>query len=85
MTVLEALQQTVDEAGNIVIPVGCQHGEEAVPGTVTEATLRSLFGAQLDLVLPLTQEQYDALAAAVPGQWGDNWAWFRDNAVITVA
>lgn len=84
MTVLEAMQQTTDDSGNIVIPVGALRGETLVVGTITEDALRSLFGAQVDLPLPLTGAQYDALVATVPGQWADNWAWYVDRGVITL-
>jgi hypothetical protein len=84
MTVIEAMRQTTDGTGNIVIPVGATRGGTDIPGVITETELRVLFGAQLDSPLPITQAQFDALVATVPGQWGDNWQWYRENVVIVV-
>lgn len=86
MTILDAMLQTTDgsEPPNIVIPVAALNGETPVAGTISSDAVRALFGAQVDLPLPLTQAQYDALVATRPGQWEANWAWYLQNAVITV-
>lgn len=85
MTVIQALKQTVDDGGNIVIPISQYKGETEIPGTVSETWLRAAFGTQLDQTLPLTQAKFDALKNTIQGQWQDNWQWYCDNNVITVA
>lgn len=82
MTVIEALKKTVDEEGNIIIPIGSIRGTNESPGTVTEAWMQLAFGAQMDQTLPLSESQFDTLKNTIQGQWQDNWQWFRDNAVI---
>lgn len=85
MTVIEAMKQTVDDSGNIVIPVGGQRGETDLPGTVPEAFLREKFGSLLDLALPITLANLDGLKAALPDDlWAANWDWYAANNVIPV-
>ncbi|TCM89594.1 hypothetical protein EV294_11259 [Paenibacillus sp. BK033] len=84
MTIIEAMKKTVNEDGDIVIPVGATRGERDFSGVVTEVWLRETFGDQLDQTIPLTESQFDTLKNAVDGQWQDNWQWYRENAIIIV-
>jgi|GEM_PF-2742088 len=81
MRLMEALPH--DWENMIEIPVAAVGPDGTqYPGTTSEAYLRTAFAQFVDLPVPLSEADYQALLAASTHNWQLNWRAFREQGII---